>query len=324
MTRPRSSPGSGRSFDVRAFAKVNLTLRVLGTRPDGYHELRTVFQSVALSDRLRFEVAAGPFRISSNEPGCPTDESNLVWQAAARMWRAAGRRGRPAGIRVHIHKRIPPRAGLGGGSSNAAAALRALAAVWCPRLEPARLVVMAAGLGADVPYFLTGGTALGVERGDRVFPLADHPRAWVVIVRPEVGVSTADAYRWLDDDRARRLRSRSKAVHTVPVLRAGAGPYREGGNDFQGVVERRHPVVKRLVAALRSGGAQWSAMSGSGSAVFGVFGQRQDAERVVERLGGQQGVTFLTRTVSAREYTGRSALRDLPGTEPIGYTHRLR
>jgi 4-diphosphocytidyl-2-C-methyl-D-erythritol kinase len=140
---------------------------------------------------------------------------------------------------VHIHKRIPTQAGLGGGSSDAAAALRALAALWCGRLEPARLVAIAARLGADVPYFFMGGTALGVERGDRVFPLADHPKAWVVIVRPDDGVSTADAYRWLDDHRARWARSRSKVVLESTAGSPGGlgpGPYGEGGNDFQAVV----------------------------------------------------------------------------------------
>src|SRR5262245_48332174 len=127
--RPMSR-ASARRIQVRAPAKINLTLRVLGTRPDGYHELRTMFQSVALHDTLTFAPCAGPFSIASDDARCPSNEDNLVWRAADALWRADGRRGKPSGIDVTIRKQIPMEAGLGGGSSDAAAALRALSVAW--------------------------------------------------------------------------------------------------------------------------------------------------------------------------------------------------
>ena len=180
---------------IRAFAKINLTLRVLGVRGDGYHELRTTFQSLALHDTLTFS-RSNEFSVDCDDPACPTDRANLIWRAAEETWRAAGKRGHVRGVRVALSKRIPMQAGLGGGSSDAAAALRACAALWKVK-EPA-IEEIARGLGADVPFFLHGGTALGVERGDLLFPLADWPVSWVVLVVPDFGVSTKDAYAWWD------------------------------------------------------------------------------------------------------------------------------
>src|SRR5439155_441604 len=157
------------------------SLRVLGRRRDGYHDLRTTFQSVALHDTLMFTAAAGAFRIECDEAACPTDRGNLVWRAAEQVWRAAGRRGAPDDVVARITKRIPLQSGLGGGSSDAAAALRALAALWRVKISPADFRDMASALGADVPFFLNGGTALGVGRGDVVVPLSDPPAAWTTI-----------------------------------------------------------------------------------------------------------------------------------------------
>src|SRR5258706_9709976 len=167
----------GRTERLRAFAKINLMLRVGGVRPDGYHALETTFQSLALHDTLTIRTARGPFRITCDDPACPTGRRNLVWRAADAVWRASGRRGVPRGVAVHIAKRIPMQAGLGGGSSDAAAALRALGRRW--RVGDARLRAIAASLGADVPYFFEGGTALGVERGGLLFRLPVYPAALV-------------------------------------------------------------------------------------------------------------------------------------------------
>src|SRR5438034_4818861 len=147
---------------VKAFAKINLTLRVLGVRADGYHDLRTMFQSVSLHDTLTFCSARGAFGIECDDPGCPTDRTNLVWRAAEAVWRAAGHRGRPTDVQVRIVKRIPLQAGLGGGSSDAAATIRGLASLWHVDLASGGLHAIARTLGADVPFFLKGGTALGL------------------------------------------------------------------------------------------------------------------------------------------------------------------
>jgi 4-diphosphocytidyl-2-C-methyl-D-erythritol kinase len=291
---------------IRAFAKINVTLRVLGIRHDGYHELRTVLQSVAMHDRLIFEPTRGAFEIASDDPGCPTDRSNLVWRAAAAVWRAAGRRGAPRGVRVTIEKRIPIQAGLGGGSSDAAAALRVLAAYWHPAIEPIRLHQLAAGLGADVPFFLHGGAALGVERGDRLFALADAPAAWVVLARPDFGVSTPDAYRWFDE-RMRGAPADPRRADSGSPQRLG--PYRDGGNDLQAAVEERHPAIARLVSALRRHGASWAAMSGSGSAVFGLFESEPAAGSAADRLRSPHCGVWTSRILSSGQYRRLAAPR---------------
>lgn len=282
---------------VRAFAKINVTLRVLGVRPDGYHELRTVFQAIDLCDRLTFATATGPLAITCDDPSCPTDERNLVWRAAAAIWRASGRRGRPRDLHVHLEKGIPAQGGLGGGSSDAAATLKVLSAVWCRRpLGDEVLAALGRDLGADVPFFLRGGTALGVERGDRLFPLADPPRAWVVLAQPDFGVSTADAYRWFDDGPA------------DPGGRpAAAGPYGDGGNDLEGPVIQHHPAIGRVVRALRRHGAQWAAMSGSGSVCFGLFASAAAARRAAGALRSPRLTTRVARTLSAGDYARATA-----------------
>jgi 4-diphosphocytidyl-2-C-methyl-D-erythritol kinase len=295
---------------VRALAKINVTLRVLGIRPDDYHELRTVLQSVALHDRLIFEPTRGAFEIASDDPACPVDRTNLVWRAAALVWRAAGRRGVPRGVRVTIQKRIPIQAGLGGGSSDAAAALRVLSEWWAPGIESTQLHRAAGALGADVPFFLLGGAALGVERGDRLFSLADSPPAWVVLAQPDFGVSTADAYRWFD---ARMRASNGDRWRNRRSSQPG-GPYSDGGNDLQPAVQERHPVIARLISALRRRGAVWAAMSGSGSAVFGLFEEEHTARRAADLLRGPRCLTLTTRTVSARQYRRLSAPRGREST----------
>jgi 4-diphosphocytidyl-2-C-methyl-D-erythritol kinase len=272
---------SRRRVRVRAFAKLNLTLRVLGRRPDGYHELRTTFQSLALHDTLTFTAGQGPFTIACRDPECPRDDSNLIWRAAERLCRE--RPGRPAlsGVEVALTKRIPSRAGLGGGSSDAAAALRALALLWRVRVEPARLREIAAEVGADVPFFIEGGSALGLERGDVLFPLIDQRRWWVVIARPAFGVSTKDAFAWWDDDSA--------------LTGAGA-------NDLEPIVTARHPEIARLGARLRRAGAAEAAMSGSGSAVFGLFNRRKSAEAAARALANRDVMTLTTRTLDRAAY----------------------
>src|SRR5438094_2464802 len=143
-----------RAVRVRAFAKINLSLNVLAARSDGYHELRTTFQALALHDTLTFRSQPGSFRIVCDDEACPADETNLVWRAAERVWSSAGRRGVLRDLTVRISKRIPIAAGLGGGSSDAAAAIRALAALWRADLTGVRARRIAAALGADVPFFL--------------------------------------------------------------------------------------------------------------------------------------------------------------------------
>jgi 4-diphosphocytidyl-2-C-methyl-D-erythritol kinase len=179
---------SASAVTARAHAKINLDLRVLGSRVDGFHELRTVFQAVALHDTVTCTPAEGPFAITCDSAGVPLDRTNLVWKAADALWRALRRTGPVRDVTVHLEKRIPLQAGLGGGSADAAATLVALARLWQVPVRSSQLTDVAAPLGADVPFFLSGGTALGLGRGDEVYPLADLPRHWVVLLIPGFGV----------------------------------------------------------------------------------------------------------------------------------------
>jgi 4-diphosphocytidyl-2-C-methyl-D-erythritol kinase len=287
---------------VRAHGKVNLDLRVLGTRADGYHELRTVFQSIELHDTLTCVERPGPFALKCRTAGVPLDGANLVWRAAAALWQALGRSGDPQDATVTIAKRLPLEAGLGGGSADAAAALFALARLWGG--APVTLLrEVGSRIGADVPFFLSGGTALGLGRGEEIYPLVDLPPHWIVLVRPPFGVSTAEAYSWYDDDRAAGMKE-SRELQVLPV----PWPSRAAQmiNDLEGPVARRHPEIGALKTLLREAGASAAAMSGSGSAVFGLFRSRRDAERAVRPLSKGGARALLTRTLTRAEYERRS------------------
>jgi 4-diphosphocytidyl-2-C-methyl-D-erythritol kinase len=289
-------------FTVRAHAKVNLDLRVFGTRPDGFHELRTVFQSIELHDTLTCTDRPGPFAIKSRSTAVPRDSSNLVWKAAAALWKALGRAGDPCDTVVTIDKRIPIEAGLGGGSADAAASLLAFARLWGG--APVTLLrEVAATIGSDIPFFLSGGTALGLGRGEEIYPLVDLPVHWVVLVRPAFGVSTGEAYSWYDEDRAAGLKEpRELQVLPVPWPSRAA----QMVNDLEPPVVRRHPEIAEIKGSLKEGGAVAASMSGSGSAVFGLFRSRIAAARLLRPLARGGASTCLTRTLTRGEYERRS------------------
>ena len=287
---------------ARAHAKVNLDLRVLGTRADGYHELRTVFQSIALHDTLLCIARPGPFALKCRTSGVPLDESNLVWRAASALWTAIGRAGTPTDVSIALRKEIPMQAGLGGGSADAAAALLALSRVWGGLPLPL-LRDVAGTIGADVPYFLSGGTALGLGRGEEIYPLVDLPTHWIVIVQPPYGISTAEAYAWYDEDRAAGLREpREPQMLPVPWPTRAAQMI----NDLEPPVVRRHPEIGALKTVLREAGAVAAAMSGSGSAVFGLFRTQAGASRALKPVSRSGARARLTRTLSRAEHERRA------------------
>jgi 4-diphosphocytidyl-2-C-methyl-D-erythritol kinase len=276
-------------FTLRASAKINLDLRIGALRSDGYHDLQTVFQTLDLHDTVTIDSRRGPFTLDGDAALMPLDESNLVWRAASALWRAAGKPGDPRGVRVGVTKRIPSRAGLGGGSSDAAAALVGLSRVWRLPVTLANLMPVAASLGSDVPFFLVGGTALGLGRGERLYPLVNRPRRHVVVALPGFGVSTSDAYRWLAEDR------------TEPPLPVTPDPARwtiapEGLNDLEGPVERRHQEIAAIRLRVAAAGAELARMSGSGSAVFGLFSTEQAARRAAAGLEREGCQVVRTRT----------------------------
>lgn len=316
-----SNRRDGARVTVRACAKINLTLRVTDVRGDGYHGLRTIFQSIAVHDTLTFLARRGPFRIECDEPACPTDSGNLVWRAAAMVWRAAGRRGDPQDVTVRIAKRIPLQSGLGGGSSDAAAAIRGLGQLWHAALSDEVERAVAGRIGADVSFFFEGGTALGLDRGDLIFPLPDVPSRWVTLVIPPFGVSTKEAYGWFDADEACQgsLPEKSKAAGRTGRVPAGGSssrawshghlPSSELRNDLQAPVAARHPDIARIVRALQRQGAAYAAMSGSGSTVFGTFSSRPLAARAARSLATLGRRAVVTRMVGRAEYATLSAPR---------------
>lgn len=293
------------SLALPAFAKINLDLRILGSRPDGYHDLRTIFQSLALCDRVTFTKRRGPLAIVCDAPQIPTDRRNLVWKAASLLNRiGARRRSEPRDVVIHLRKRVPIEAGLGGGSANAAVTLLALSRLWDLDIDAATLSRIGARLGADVPFFLVGGTALGLGRGDDIYPLADLPTVHVVVLRPTFGVSTVDAYNWFDQE-SRRSRRDPPQRSTPAGWPAWASTLR---NDLEAPVMRHHPTLARIRQSLVDAGASVAAMSGSGSAIFGLFERAEAARRTAHDLARPGWTAVVTRTLSRREYARRLSL----------------
>lgn len=276
-----------RVAEVEAPAKVNLFLRVFDARPDGYHEIETLFQAVDLADRVRVELGGDGVRLDVEGARLGAEQDNLAYRAATRL---LAELGRSDGARITLEKRIPVGAGLGGGSSDAAAVLRCLAALASVPLDDPRLRRIGAGLGSDVPFFLgLRPLAAGRGRGDVLEPFAPLPASDLVLVSPPVHVSTGWAYRALDE--ARRTRGSGGG----PALRGRPSSWRdvvaEAHNDFQDLVAAAHPEVARALAALRAAGGRVALMSGSGSTCFGVFAERASAERAAEALSADLGWT---------------------------------
>ncbi|MFQ3580620.1 MAG: 4-(cytidine 5'-diphospho)-2-C-methyl-D-erythritol kinase [Chloracidobacterium sp.] len=247
-----------------SFAKVNLSLEVIGRRSDGYHELRTVFQTIELHDLLEIEVTADPsIALTCDDPTLTCDDQNLVVRAARLLQSTAGV---THGARIHLQKRIPMQAGLGGGSSNAAVTLLALEQLWGAALSVATRQRLAAQLGADVPFFLVGGTALGLGRGDRITPLPDANLPTIVVVNPKVAIPTGPVFRGLQAELTDEL-----TIHTLTACSPDNINWLAAGNDLEAVVFRAFPLVREVRDRLRALGAHLARMSGSGSTVFGLF-----------------------------------------------------
>jgi 4-diphosphocytidyl-2-C-methyl-D-erythritol kinase len=265
---------------LRSFAKINLDLRVLNKRPDGYHELRTVFQTISLADTIDIEYLPGHSRvdIKSNL----NISHNLIARAADSVMKAIGRTGRLGFV---LQKRIPLGGGLGGGSSNAAAVLLAVPFLLRKTLPIEKLMELAVGLGSDVPFFLLGGTALGLGRGTELYPLPDIPAQPAVLIAPGIHMSTAEAYAKLHRETTKVPPAPTfDSFQSVAWQIANAAPSEDWGsvNDFESVVFRLHPQLKSIKGKLLRLGARPALMSGSGSSLFGIFPSRQLRDRAVE------------------------------------------
>ena len=285
---------------INAPAKLNLDLRILGRRGDGYHELRTLLQTVSLHDTLTLTPRAGLLTVRSRTRSMPRDELNLVWKTAALLWESLGHRGAPRGVAITITKRIPMAGGLGGGSSDAAGALRGLCAVWNTSPSRRRLQALAGQIGSDVPFFLRGGLARGLGRGDQLRQLADLDRLWVVLAVPRFGVPTDSAYRWFDG---------SDPAEPLPLPRRWRGRWELLRNDLERPVVARHREIADMIERLRSTRAVQAAMTGSGSTVYGLYRRETDALAARRRVRSAGWQTTLSRTLSHGEYARLTALR---------------
>jgi len=278
---------------VRACAKINLGLEVVGERPDGYHDILTLFQTIDFADELEFGPAGpGELALRGDDPAVAWDETNLVHRAAAALRLRAGT---DRGAAIAVRKRVPAGRGLGGGSADAAATLKALDELWGTGLGRAALDELARGLGADVPYFLAGGLCLGSGRGDDLEPLPDLPALFAVLALPPFSVATAGVYRAFPA----ALTSRGKDSKIRRFLRAGDFGLLENG--LETVIFRSYPQLAELKRFFLDRGAICSLVSGSGSAVYGLFRDRAEAEST--RAAVEQTVpAVLVETLSRERY----------------------
>src|SRR4029077_12041180 len=287
---------------IRAFAKINLRLDILGKRTDGFHELRTIFQSISLHDELRLRSSRGhgiALRVDGNRTlSVEPPEKNLVYRAVDALRRELKIRG---GVEIELKKTIPAGRGLGGGSSDAAAALLGYLRLSRKKIPPARLLEIASSLGADVPFFLLGGRGLGVNKGDEIYPLPDIPRLHLLVVSPaDIHVPTPDAYRWL---RAKPL-ALTKSAGTSKLSQFCALSWSAQGsglsNDFEGPVFRRHPRLDQIKRELLRRGAAEASLAGSGSAGVGAFPNTCIARRAP--VGFPHDQTVVCEMVSRDRY----------------------
>lgn len=281
---------------VRAHAKINLSLRVLGRRPDGYHELRTVFQTVGLHDVIEIDYRKAS-RTSLEIDG-PQIPDNLVLKAARLVLdeiRAT------ASLRFRLTKNIPMGGGLGGGSSDAAAILLALPVLARKFIEMPRLMHLAAALGSDVPFFLMGGTALGIGRGEELYPLPDYPSKPLIILAPQIHVSTPEAYRSLRRELTSPEEFLKLGIFQSYVWSMGLNSLL-AQNDFEAAVFSQHAELGRWRRKLERLGAQPARLSGSGAALFGVFPDQAKLQGALPQFRTEPLRVFSTRTLTRGQY----------------------
>lgn len=285
---------------VPAFAKINSRLEILGKRPDGFHELRTIFQTISLKDELRLAPTRATgiaLRVAGNDSlSSEPIEKNLVYRAVDALRQELTIRD---GVAIELQKTIPAGRGLGGGSSDAAAALIGYLRLVKRQLPRERLFAIAAALGADVPFFLEGGRALGIGKGDEIYPLPDVPKRHLLVVSPQsIHVPTPDAYRWLNASQLTNSPANPKLYGFCALAWSlQGGPLL---NDFEEVVFQQHPRLAKIKRDLLQNGASEALLAGSGSAVFGVFPSPAKARRAA--VGFPLDQTFVCETISRDSY----------------------
>ncbi|HEX8289711.1 MAG TPA: 4-(cytidine 5'-diphospho)-2-C-methyl-D-erythritol kinase [Pyrinomonadaceae bacterium] len=290
---------SNNSFTLPSFAKINWNLRVLGKRDDGFHELCTVFQTVSLHDSLTF-AEAEKITFTCDDAAIPVNEENLVVKAAYALREKFGIKG---GSAVHLEKRIPSPGGLGGGSSNAATALIGLAKLWNIKIGIKELAQLGEQIGSDVPFFFYGGTALGTGRGTEITPIEDAEEKFLLIVAPQISVSTRDAFARLNAPRLTNFDSKS----ILKICRNEAENFRfnqaQLKNDFESSVFALQPEIRRVKEKLLECGAIQANLSGSGASVYAIFENEETRQATLKALEIESDWRmFAVATVSRQKY----------------------
>jgi 4-diphosphocytidyl-2-C-methyl-D-erythritol kinase len=267
----------------KASAKINLSLDVLHKRNDGYHEVEMVMTMVDLADHIEMqELPRDTIIISSQSGYIPLDEKNLAFQAARLI---KDRYEVSKGVYIHLDKKIPVAAGLAGGSSDAAATLRGLNRLWRLQIPMDELQRLGAELGSDVPFCVTGGTALATGRGERLQPIESPPQCWVILAKPPINVSTSDIYTRLN---AQNIKAHPSTVNVLEAIRSKNLDKlcQSMGNVLEEVTLELYPIVRQLKECMERLGAEGVLMSGSGPTVFGIVSKEAKAERIYNGLRG--------------------------------------
>ncbi|MFB3814868.1 MAG: 4-(cytidine 5'-diphospho)-2-C-methyl-D-erythritol kinase [Terriglobales bacterium] len=311
------------AISVRSFAKINLGLAIGPRRADGFHALRTVYQTIALHDVVRVDLQRGTgIEIRCKDPRVPADETNTCWRIAERVLRSLKTRGK---LVISIEKQLPVQGGIGAASSNAIATMLGLERVLGCALEPEERLRMAAEVGSDLPLFLIGGTVLGCGRGEEVFPLEDLPPINLVVVTPPIGVSTPQAFADWDaqfgltpPDGSSTMNRFSRSAFAWLTARLPSGVPTASGdraetplldlvragieNDFERVVFPKHPELREVKRVLERAGARYASLSGSGSTVYGLFDTADEAQRAAAHIGDSGVPAFATATLTRKRY----------------------
>jgi 4-diphosphocytidyl-2-C-methyl-D-erythritol kinase len=312
---------------VRSFAKINLGLRIGPGRPDGFHDLLTVYQTIGLHDRISVSVGRGAgIEIRCSNPNVPTDQSNTCYRIVELALESLKVKAR---VVIDLEKKLPIQGGLGGASANAVATLLALERALKKPLPSAERLRIASQVGSDLPLFLVGGAVLGLGRGEQVYPLPDFPATACVIITPQVGVSTPKAFaawdRKSDQKSARKLTLPAPSDRMVELGRElsaqlskcySGAPFRRGRrenplfelvrtgiqNDFEQVVFPEYPELSEVKKALERAGAQYASLSGSGSTLYGLFASKPAARLAAAKLRKQGWAAQATATQSRTQY----------------------
>lgn len=278
----------------KAYAKINISLDVTGRREDGYHDMAMIMQTVSLCDELTISIGGEGVSARSNLRFIPGDERNLAVKAAVKYLEAAGERNR--GVSIDIRKNIPVGAGMGGGSADAAAVLRGMNRAFGGRLSEETLMSLAADTGSDVAFCLVGGTMLATGRGERLSPLPPIPPCFITVCKPDFSISTPELFKKLDSV---RLKGHPDTAGLIAALEKGSLPElcRRMYNVFEDVGDRRMRTVSQIKGQLLDHGALGAVMTGTGSAVFGVFSDRKQADTACGELKKEYSFCCVTEAV---------------------------